>query len=112
MPSATLSEVPATQLTFPWVLPRGSQVVEIADDVADAPQVTHVRCPQPVSDLLDSRLSAQTVAKQARFVARDGHSRLGKTFRVGSVMLRLLKSYGITDEEIAEGIASYQAKHG
>ena len=39
----------------------------------------------------------------------DG-DRIGRPFRVGSVMFRLLKSYGITDEEIAEGIAQYTAK--
>jgi hypothetical protein len=26
-------------------------------------------------------------------------------------MIKLLKSYGITDEEIAEGLAAYAAKH-
>lgn len=36
--------------------------------------------------------------------------RIGKPFRVGAVMFRLLKRYGISDEEIAEGIASYTAK--
>lgn len=36
--------------------------------------------------------------------------RLGTPVRLGAVMLKLLKSYGITDEEIAEGIAAYAAK--
>jgi hypothetical protein len=39
-----------------------------------------------------------------------GEDRIGKPFRVGAVMFRLLKRYGITDEEIAEGIAAYTAK--
>ena len=32
--------------------------------------------------------------------------------RLGAVMLKLLKSYGITDEEIAAGVAAYAAKEG
>ena len=36
--------------------------------------------------------------------------RIGKPFRIGAVMFRLLKSYGISDEEIADGIAQYSAK--
>ncbi len=30
--------------------------------------------------------------------------------RIGALLLRLLKQYGITDEEIAEGIEAYAAK--
>ena len=39
-------------------------------------------------------------------------TRLGIPARLGAVMLKLLKSYGITDEEISEGIAAYAAKAG
>lgn len=31
--------------------------------------------------------------------------------RIGAVMIKLLKRYGITDAEIADGIASYAQKH-
>lgn len=34
----------------------------------------------------------------------------GGEIRIGSVMIRLLKSYGITDAEIAEGVANYARK--
>lgn len=37
-------------------------------------------------------------------------TRIGKEVRLGSVMIRLLKSYGITDDEILEGVASYARK--
>lgn len=33
--------------------------------------------------------------------------RLGKPVRLGSVMLELLRSYGISEEEIAEGLQRY-----
>ncbi len=40
--------------------------------------------------------------------ARDSQ-RIGKPVRLGAVMIKLLKSYGISDEEIAEGLAAYAA---
>ena len=40
----------------------------------------------------------------------DGE-RLGRPVRIGSVMIRLLRGYGITDQEISEGLARYAAAH-
>lgn len=37
--------------------------------------------------------------------------RIAQPVRIGSVMIKLLKRYGITDEEIAEGVANYARKH-
>ncbi len=37
--------------------------------------------------------------------------RLAKPVRMGAVMIQLLKRYGITDREIAEGVANYARKH-
>lgn len=39
-------------------------------------------------------------------------ARIAKPVRLGAVMIQLLKSYGITDEEIAAGLVAYAAKNG
>ena len=117
MSTATLSNVPATQLTFAWDMPKAEcDAVIVAD-----------RGPKTETRKAESRLPREQAARSvARFRSIDdsaamavGESsladamegdRIGRPFRVGSVMFRLLKSYGITDEEIAEGIAQYTAK--
>ncbi|MEM8735127.1 MAG: hypothetical protein AAGG44_12935, partial [Planctomycetota bacterium] len=38
-------------------------------------------------------------------------SRIAKPARIGTVMMKLLKSYGITDEEIQAGLEAYASKH-
>ena len=54
----------------------------------------------------------QTPAPTAYMPNSVAETRLGIPARLGAVMLKLLKSYGITDEEIAEGVAAYAAKAG
>jgi hypothetical protein len=46
-----------------------------------------------------------TVPTQPLAVAAANKSRLGEATKLGVVMLRLLKSYGISDEEIIEGLS-------
>lgn len=41
----------------------------------------------------------------------DGSPRISKPVRMGGVMIQLLKRYGITDQEISEGLARYALKH-
>lgn len=106
MSTATLSNAPATQLTFPWAMPQAEQTSTI---------VTQSRV-QPVARVdIGSAESALTVVAAEdvapSFAEAVCGDRIAKPFRVGAVMFRLLKSYGISDEEIAEGIASYKAKH-
>jgi hypothetical protein len=49
--------------------------------------------------------------------ANQGHlsftsdGRIARPVRMGAVMIKLLKRYGITDAEIAEGVANYARKH-
>ncbi len=73
--------------------------------------VTAVRTTVPCSEARPALASSALGAEPANSVseAMDG-DRIGRPFRVGAVMFRLLKSYGITDQEIADGIAQYQAK--
>ena len=44
------------------------------------------------------------------FVIEDGTSRIARPVRMGGLMIRLLKRYGITDDEIAEGLANYASR--
>jgi hypothetical protein len=93
MTTATLSNAPATQLTFPWALPKAvtdAQAVEPANLIACPASANSFQEEQCQDNMLDERI--------------------GKPFRVGAVMFRLLKSYGISDLEIAEGIAQYGNK--
>ncbi len=38
-------------------------------------------------------------------------ARFAQPVRMGALMIKLLKRYGITDQEIAEGVANYARKH-
>ena len=80
----------ATQQFFPWVLEDESESM-VAEAVPVA-EVTRIVRPAPAARVTESR-SAEPV-------------------RLGAVMIKLLKSYGITDAEIAEGMAAYAAKSG
>lgn len=44
--------------------------------------------------------------------AETGVRRIAEPVRIGGVMIKLLKRYGITDAEISEGLANYAAKQG
>ncbi len=89
----------ASQQFFPWVFDKdadcGNSGSEPAHDFVAEPKAV---C-KPTSPIAFNMNSAS-------------ETRLGKPVRLGAVMLKLLKSYGITDEEIAEGIAAYAAKEG
>lgn len=124
MSTATLSEAPATQLTFPWALPKAeSESLIVADRNAQADKAVinrgsssdlarrNTRQPRVVSEKQSAPVTSQVVdLEQSTLKDVMVGDRIAKPFRVGAVMFRLLKSYGITDEEIAEGIAQYSAK--
>ena len=88
-----------SQRFFPWVFDEDavsgfSDIQPAQDSGAEA----EVVCEQPLPvDFAASRATG---------------TRLGMPVRLGAVMLKLLKSYGITDKEIAEGVAAYAAKAG
>lgn len=96
MSTATLSNVPATQLTFPWAVPIAEAVPLSLDSVSYETSTAE-------------RLDSSTESDSLQSAICD--DRIGKPFRIGAVMFRLLKRYGISDAEIAEGIATYTAKN-
>lgn len=105
----------ATQQFFPWVLdaesnaesdccsaqlietarPATKPVVRVAQRVAQPARVA-----QPVAKVAEPGI-------ESAIAARSSDARIGKPVRLGAVMIKLLKSYGITDEEIADGLATY-----
>ncbi len=95
----------ATQQFFPWVLDDASECYSHVEEpaavlVAPAVQV--------------ARETLKPVAKATTSVlpARATEARIGQPVKIGVVMIKLLKSYGITDEEIAEGLAAHAAQSG
>lgn len=123
MSTATLAHPVAVQMTFPWETPdTGSSLRRTSSPTVPAPRqetkrpaltaviaqpVTPVASPTPDSSLCSAAVAAPVVSSVAESLEGD---RLCRPMRIGSVMFRLLKSYGITDEEIADGIAAYTAK--
>ena len=61
---------------------------------------------QSAMGVLPSRTTVQPAA------VAEPHRRGAGEIRIGAVMLQLLKRYGITDEEIEEGLAEYARTHG
>ena len=87
----------ASQRFFPWVF----------DEDADCDYSET----EPAQDFAaETEVVCQLSAVPACIPSSATETRLGMPVRLGAVMLKLLKSYGITDEEIAEGIAAYAAK--
>lgn len=69
---------------------------------------------EPAEPVEPSRVSApecqhSSVTLPVEITRED---RLGKPVKLGGVMLQLLRSYGITEEEIAEGLENYARKTG
>ena len=97
MSTAVLDAAPgyASQLFFNWEAERYDPAEEAS--VAPAP-------------LAEARSEARS-----RYPAFTGElaplSRGQGEVRIGSVMIKLLKRYGITDEEIAEGLNNYAKKN-
>jgi hypothetical protein len=109
MSTATLSEVPATQLTFPWAMPKADcEPVIVADRSLPTESPRH--SPRPAQEAAAQSVARYRSSSDSTLAEALDGDRIGRPFRVGSVMFRLLKSYGISDEEIADGIAQYAAK--
>jgi hypothetical protein len=94
----------ATQQFFPWVFEDQANyeysvseptVIESAEEFGNGSEVA---CEAMVQNVF-----APSFANEQR---------IGKTVRLGAVMIKLLKSYGITDDEIAAGMAAYAANAG
>jgi len=98
----------ASQQFFPWVFEEEADYRFSDHEPAqefDAPVDAPV-------DLASHPLAPSAVASSLATSSLATETRLGMPVRLGAVMLKLLKSYGITDEEIAEGLAAYAAKSG
>lgn len=52
-----------------------------------------------------------SLSRQASCLSFTRDARFAQPVRMGAVMIKLLKRYGITDQEIAEGVANYARKH-
>lgn len=101
------SPIASSQLFFAW------------SEHTVAPQPT-IPAPAPTcasaATIRRDVASGQTGSGQATS-GRTGHmsftreARIAKPVRMGAVMIKLLKRYGITDQEIAEGVANYARKH-
>lgn len=89
-----------TQQFFPWVLEEETPaaVQAVCELPLVAPKITPV-----VTTNRNVRSQPTTLATE---------SRIAEPVRLGAVMIKLLKSYGISDAEIAEGMAAYAAKSG
>lgn len=102
------SALPGSQLYFPWT---GND--DAATPEADAPTAV-----EPVSEIEVSSQSAQGGShrnragqvRSAPIAAESDRSRVGQPVRIGTMMIKLLKRYGITDAEIAEGLEVYAQK--
>jgi hypothetical protein len=99
----------ASQRFFPWVFGDEMDCDCAAQDLPDDLALDSVPDVQAVADspaTLAFELTSRALPVQA------SNLRLAAPVRIGAVMLKLLKSYGITDEEIAAGVAAYAAKAG
>lgn len=89
-------------------------LVEPPSSVYVSPQVAApVQLTLPFEESSPESPREAEVGQQATAVVESPSQdarRLGKTVKIGGVMLQLLRSYGITDQEIAEGIERYELK--
>lgn len=114
----------ASQLCFAWADQPADAIA--ADGAADqtaararrrrsratprlAPTTTHL-VRQAESEPDSTRVERSTVAALPQLPVAPLAVRGGGEVRIGSVMIKLLKRYGITDQEIADGLASYAQK--
>ncbi len=127
------SPVASSQLFFAWseqaevgMAPavKSAPVVMTSSAVKTTSGATPARAPQATLDKVSpaaSRFAPRATIQQRSSETRHkgennclsftNEGRIEKVVRMGSVMIKLLKRYGITDQEIAEGVAAYARKH-
>ncbi|MEO8272322.1 MAG: hypothetical protein ABI557_21620 [Aureliella sp.] len=123
MSSATIeSPVASSQLFFAW---SEQAEVGVAPPVARRPSVAEPNKPttkQPSAAASELAVgakpirkvaaeSSETPSRKASCLSFTRDARIAQPVRMGAVMIKLLKRYGITDQEIAEGVANYARKH-
>ncbi len=122
MSNATIeSPVAASQLFFAW-----SEQAEVGVAPPAPARKKSVPRPNPVANPVEpaaapkqptvspedaASLPVERTANRAGHLTFTSDGRIAKPVRIGSVMIKLLKRYGITDAEIAEGVANYARKH-
>ena len=94
--------IASSQLFFAW-----SEQNETLQPSSSSPSPTRVASAATQHDAI----SAQRGAGQSACLSFTREARIAKPVRMGAVMIKLLKRYGITDQEIAEGVANYARKH-
>lgn len=82
-------ESPAARQTPSTALPTRNTAEEATQPLSEASDEQSNRVSRPTPDLTQ---------------------RIAEPVRIGATMVQLLKSYGITDEEIAAGVAAYAAR--
>jgi hypothetical protein len=97
----------ATQLTFAWDQAEEPATIG-AESLVQPSRSVEITDVPPRAALLASKPVVEDVAPS--LTAALNGDRIGRPFKMGSVMFRLLKSYGITDEEIAAGVAAYNSR--
>ena len=120
-PAIATSPLATTQLYFNWC--DGGEPQPVREKaVREKTERAHGRIQQPQSEVPTTsnapakqpgvreaeRQAAACESSQLSFTA-DG--RIEKPIKIGSVMIKLLKKYGVTDQEIQAGLASYALKH-
>ncbi len=112
MSTATLTGAPVTQLTFPWGASRGRSDHCSGSQRCSERGCRNYQCAAGSIGHRSQPVVAQPVVEEVASSLTEAleGDRIGRPFKMGSVMFRLLKSYGITDEEIAAGVAAYNAR--
>ncbi len=122
MSNATFeSPVAASQLFFAWSEQAEVGVAPPAPvRKKSAPRLTPAVVPTPsIPSPADSAarptesaaIACDRTSSPEGLLSFTADGRIAKPVRMGSVMIKLLKRYGITDAEIAEGVANYARKH-
>jgi hypothetical protein len=130
MSNATIeSPVAASQLFFTWfeqsavgVAPTKKPKSKALAPASAAPKApVSASVPVAASSPAPSAAVSAAASTAASAVVKDpapqnhlsftSDGRIAHPVRIGSVMIKLLKRYGITDAEIAEGVANYARKH-
>jgi hypothetical protein len=112
MSVATL-EIPNTssQLYFPWISDAEAPITSRFSDGCDSTTELTQRTSKPAPVVINSAVNrAFDAAAGSEFLSADQKARVASPVRIGSVMLKLLRQYGITDEEIEDGLAAFASR--
>lgn len=103
------------QLDFSWEEPASSRVEPISNSTIEMPlqETQPEECLQSAGETqAQMDREEQNGILRFREDTETGVKRIAEPVRIGGVMIKLLKRYGITDAEISEGLENYAAKHG